>query len=264
MSDLEFTAPIYNIEIGEYNINKLVSMDVISSRINPCSLVRIYIDCLNSDYQNFQKGDPVNISLGYKEYGLWNVFNGFVIDVSRQRVIEIFTKDSMYLLEKPITITFRNVTPQEIISYCLQQAGINQFILSSDTLPKKHCFICKNMLIIDIIKMINRSWNLTDWAFYFEPEGTFYWGPWQESARYQQGTITVFEYGKNIVKLIPSDQELGVLETLLVPFVRHSTIIEINDPKYWRRDVTARVDRIRHRIEQNKARTFIEWRIQQN
>lgn len=264
MSEMEFIAPCHRIEIGDYKVNRLASLEVISSRINPCDLAQVNIDCLGVTPHDFQKNDPVKIALGYSEKGFWNVYNGLITDVSQKRTIEIFTKDNMVLLKKQISKTFVNATPQEIITFGLRAAGINQFVLSSHYLNKKHLFVAKDITVINLIKMVNRTWNLEDWSFYFEPEGTFYWGPWDDSERYRKGLITVFEYGKNIINLVPSDEETGTLETILLPFLRHSTLIEIRDSRFWRRTVTARIERIRFIMERKKARTYIEWQIRQS
>ncbi|MGE5606889.1 MAG: hypothetical protein ACM3YE_14530 [Bacteroidota bacterium] len=264
MNYQEFIAPYHRVNIGDFTVKRLDSLEIVSSRINPCDLARISLDCLEVNPEDFHKDDPVNVSLGYQEIGTWKVFDGFVQDPSKKRIIDLFCKDRMVRLGAKITKTFVNATPQEIISFGLRAAGIDQFILSSRYLNQRHLFVAKDITVIDLIKLVNRTWNLDDWAFYFEPEGTFYWGPWEESERYKRGALTVFEYGKNIINLDPSDEETGTLETILLPFLRHSTLIKIQDSRFWRRSVIARIERIRFRIEKTKTRSFIEWRIRPN
>lgn len=264
MSEQEFIAPCHRVKIGDFDVKKLVSLEVISSRINPCDLAKISLDCMDINPEDFHKDDQVKIALGYQEKGYWDVFNGFILDVSKKRDIDIYCKDWMVLLGKRITKTFKNATPQEIIAFGLQSAGISQYILSSRYLNQRHLFVATSITVIDLIKLVNRTWNLEDWAFYFEPEGSFYWGPWEDSDRYWRGLITTFEYGKNIINLVPSNEETGTLETILLPFLRHSTLIKITDTRFWRRTVTARIERLRFRMEKSKARTYIEWRIRQS
>lgn len=260
----EYISPCFEVQIGGTVYRNIENFNVYSSRINPIDHSEINIDITGIPVNAIQKDQPVEIWHGYREHGLWQIFSGKVADTSYKRVISVYCKDTMeQLRSKTITKSFVNVQPQEIIKFVLLAAGITKFTISAKNLPPKHSFIVAGKNGVEVIKLVNRSWDLNDWCFYCEPDGEFYWGPWEESKRYLQQEIITLEYGKNILDLKPSDEETGTLKTIALPFLRHSELIKIKDSRYWSQEVTARIERIQyqHGIQ---VRTFIEWRILKN
>lgn len=265
MTEIEYISPICQVEIGDYQLSRVTNLEIVSSRLNPFDVATIDIDCFGVTTSDFQVGNEVIVGTGYRENGVWNTFVGTVVDASKKRVVRVFAKDRMLSLTKQrITKTFVDATPQEILGYGLRLADVGRYQLSSRHLPKRHLFVANNITVVDLIKLVNRTWGLDDWSFYFEPDGLFYWGPWEESDRYKQDEVLVFEFGKNIFDLVPSDEETGTLTTILLPELRHSMRIRIKDNRFWQQTFEARIERIIYRFEQFKARTYIEWRIKKS
>lgn len=255
----EYISPYYELKIGAWQIRKAVRIDVLSARVLPVDLAEIEFDTLGQRVR-VAAGDPVEISLGYREKGLWLAFRGAVADVSVKRTTTVWAQDRMAVLRSSqVTQAFVDVSAHEVVQFVLSQAGITDVRLGKDLSPQRHYFVLSGQSIIDAIKLVNRTWGL-HWDFYFEPEGTFVWEPWEESLRRQQA-ITTFELGKNIIDLTPKQEDHGLLETILLPFLRHSNLIQISDPRYWEQTVQARVEQVHHRFQDGKARTIIEWAL---
>lgn len=252
---IEYIAPYFNITVGSQEIKKLQSLEHISSCITPVDLAEIK---LTSKVDSLEIGQEVIIKQGYKSKGLWQLFKGNIIDVATDNRTKLFCKDKMAQL-KEITITksFIDCTPQDILRYSLNQAGVN-YTLSSKVFRKKHHFIVRNRDIITLTKLINQAWGL-DFDFYFDDE-TYFWGSWEESPRYTKDEIVKFEYGKNIIDFTPNKDGSGILETIAVPFLKHSNIVRILHPSF---EGLAKVDRIRN-YYQDKGRCYIEWQELKN
>lgn len=260
----EYISPTAELVIGDQRLIRLQAAEVISSRMHPIDTAEIRLDIADYPADLATVGQAVQLWLGYRDKGLWPVFSGEIVDLSVKRVAVISARDAMERLRQiRITKTFLNSQPQEIIKFVLNRAGLTDAVLSGQTLPQKHTFVLAGANGIEAVKLVNRSWDLVDWRFYTDPGDRFYWGPWQESDRYRQDEIVTFEYGKNILDLIPSDARTGSLLTILLPFLRHSEVIQIVDQRFWGRTVTARIERINH-IFGPKARTKIEWRLWQS
>lgn len=258
---IEYISPCAEIEIGPWDINRIIGFDVTSSCINPVDIAEIRIP-IDDTVSAITKGMTVDIYQGYKEKGIWQLFSGTVVDVSKQQVITLYCKDRMKnLLGTKIIKAFTNVSPQEIVKFALMQAGITTFKLSSKQLARRHSFIANGINVVQVIKLVNKTWGL-DWEYYFDPEGDFYYGPWEESERYHAGEeIIVFEYGQNIVDLKPSDDGTGELRTIAVPFLRHSQIIKIVDRRFWDTEVFAKVLRVQYHYGEKRTGMTIQWQV---
>ncbi|MDR3561911.1 MAG: hypothetical protein P4N59_10820 [Negativicutes bacterium] len=261
----EYVAPYATVAVGPWVTNKTSQIQVFSSRINALDTATISIPSEGVELGSITKGMPVSVEMGYREKGLWPTFSGKVFDVSSGRTVDLYCKDHMEDLRTTfITQTFVNASPQDIVKYGLIKAGVTDFQLGSTQLAKRHHFVASNLNVIQLIKMVNRTWNLTDWAFYFEPAGQFSWGPWEESSRYNNGLpVAILEYGKNLLDLEPSDQDYGTLKTFSLPFIQHSNLLLLRDQRFWDRDVTVRIERIEY-LHSETTEMTIEWRIQQN
>lgn len=262
----EYIAPVSVAVIGPWASRKLQSVKIVSSRLNPTDTAEIYLPSGGVATGAIKKGMPVNLSLGYIEKGLWTAYSGAVEDISWGRIIAIYCRDKMERLRQTkITQSFIDATPQDVLQFALRQAGIEQVTLSSQVLPRKHHFIACGVSVIQLIKLVNSTWELEDWAFYFEPNDAFYWGPWQESGRYNGGQpMAALEYGRNILDLQPSDHETGVLKTFSLPFIRHSHLLILKDKRFWSKEVLVRVERICYTHGEKATGMVIEWRIQEN
>lgn len=249
---IEYIAPYFEIEIGSFKLNKITELSHISSRINPVDLAELEIPLTD---QQLSIGQEIIIKQGYKSKGLWQLFRGDIHNISRKKRIKIFAKDKMAKLKEiKITKSFVDCVPQDILKYSLDQAGVD-YTLSSKVFRKKHHFIARNQDVITIVKLINQTWDI-DFDFYFD-DSKFFWGAWEESPRYSNNEVIKFEYGKNIIDITPNDDCSGLLETISLPFLKHSNVIKIVHPSF---EGLAKVDRIRTDYR-NKGRCYIEWQL---
>jgi hypothetical protein len=257
-----YIAPCVSINIGGWTTDKTDRAKVTAGSANPVAVAEIAVPVEGVDVAGFQKGMPVTVYMGYREKGVWPVFSGKVEDIASERELVIYAKDRMETLRQTrITKAFTDAVPKEVIKYALAKAGVNDYALSAKAFPRKHNFIAKDLTAIQVIKLVNKTWGI-NWDFYFEPEGKFFWGAWEESARYNNGRpAATLEYGENILDLAPSDNGTGILTTFLLPFIRHSNVILIRDSRFWDTEVLAKVERVTYEHGEKTTGMEIQWRI---
>jgi hypothetical protein len=260
-----YIAPYVTVNIEGWNTNKPARVRVTAGSANPVAVAEIAIPSEGVDVSGFSKNMAVAIYMGYREKGVWPVFSGKVDDISSERELIIYAKDRMETLRQTrITKAFVDTVPQEVIKYSLAKAAAGDYALSGKAFPRKHHFIVKDLTVIQAIKLANKTWGV-DWPFYFEPEGQFCWGEWQESGRYGGGApVATFEYGENILDLEPSDNGTGILKTFLLPFIRHSNVILIRDSRFWDTEVLAKVERATYEHGESTTGMELQWRILKN
>ncbi|MCC5911315.1 MAG: hypothetical protein JJT76_12840 [Clostridiaceae bacterium] len=252
----EYISPTWEIEVGQWNIKKITSYDVYSSCINPIDLADIKIPLESKG--EIQKGMTVNIKAGYREKGMWTVFSGKVHEVLPGKSSILRCKDKMAdLKEKPIRCFFTEAVPQDVIKYCLNINGIQSFQLSGREFSKKP-FTASGINAVEVIKEVNRTWNV-NFVFYFDLQGRFFWGEVEESERYQRDIIPVLEYGRNIIEHRMNDEGEGILETIILPEISHSSKIKIIDPRFFAGEKLVEIKKLHLHHQQKKARMVLQW-----
>lgn len=257
---MQYISPIWNINIGAWTVNNMTSFDVYSARLSPTDRAKIELTKKGFPYGDITKGQKITIHQGYLGRGLWRIFAGKITDlIPRENNVTVLALDLMQDLKVKLSRSFVSPVPQDIIKYGLSAAGITNYQLSAQVFPPKPGFIAANESFVGVIKRVNDLWKIPDWGIYFDPEEKFYWGPWEESPRYQQPSIPILEYGQNILshKLSKSGTQ-GELETIALPFLRHSHRVKIIDPRYWNQPQVVRLERV-HYHHSTKARMNIEW-----
>ena len=133
METEELFYPEISAVLGGYMLNKGVEVEVYSDQASYFDWAKVRF---TPQFQaNISVGDkePGQILLGYNGV-LDTVFEGYVTPGGYNGggfKDEIVLKDKMLLLEETtISNTFLDATPQEIISYCLAQAGVTEAKLS--------------------------------------------------------------------------------------------------------------------------------------
>lgn len=223
---MELFYPGIGVQIGAYSIKKGIEIET-------CSDAESYFDWakirFTDPYQTqigIAKGDEMSIYLGYSGI-MEEVFTGYVSSPYNraQGKNEILAKDEMQRLEGvTISETFLDVTPQEIVRYLLEVAGISNFQISQEVYqPKKVVPVAKKNGI-QVLEEIRRLWQIQK-RFYFSG-GEFYWCTDPE-----QKQTYLFEYGSNIIRL---ERSMGSwkLETVSMPFIHHSQTIKVIHPAY--------------------------------
>lgn len=223
---MELFYPGIGVQIGSYSIKKGIEIET-------CSDAESYFDWakirFTDPYQTqigITKGDEMSIYLGYSGI-MEEVFTGYVSSPYNraQGKNEILAKDEMQRLEEvTISETFLDVTPQEIVRYLLEVAGISNFQISQEVYQPKKVVPVAQKNGIQVLEEIRRLWQIQK-RFYFSG-GVFYWCTDPE-----QKQTYLFEYGSNIIRL---ERSMGSweLETVSMPFIHHSQTIKIIHPAY--------------------------------
>ena len=223
---MELFYPGIGVQIGAYSIKKGIEIET-------CSDAESYFDWakirFTDPYQTqigITKGDEMSIYLGYSGI-MEEVFTGYVSSPYNraQGKNEILAKDEMQRLEEvTISETFLDVTPQEIVRYLLEVAGISNFQISQEVYQPKKVVPVAQKNGIQVLEEIRRLWQIQK-RFYFSG-GVFYWCTDPE-----QKQTYLFEYGSNIIRL---ERSMGSweLETVSMLFIHHSQTIKIIHPAY--------------------------------
>lgn len=261
----EYLAPAVEIEIGDFLVRRMAEMRLVTGRANPIDRAQIVLPVEGLDPAVVELDAPVQIRAGYREKGMWPLFSGTVSDLAWGQQVRLLCKDRMDGL-RPVRITqaFVDATPREVVARALDIAGVTNRELSDTVWDRRHYYVLSGQNVIEAIRLVNRSWGLEDWAFFFEPgpDGPFWWGPWDESPRGQGGEVLQLEHGRNVLELTPFTRERrGVVQTIFLPYLRHSQLVRIRDMRFWRRDELVRAERIFHHVTEKKARTTIEWTL---
>jgi hypothetical protein len=261
----EYLVPVVEIQIGDFLVRRTVELRLVTGRANPVDRARIVLPVQGLDPSVVELDAPVQIRAGYREKGLWPLFTGTVCDLAWSQQVRLLCKDRMDSLRSVrITQAFVDATPKDVVSKVLDVAGVTNRQISDSVQDRRHYYVLSGQNAIESIRLVNRSWGLEDWAFFFspEPDGGFWWGPWEESPRIQDGEVLRLEHGKNILELTPFNRERrGVVQTIFLPYLRHSQLVRVRDMRFWKRDVLVRAERIFHHVTEKKARTTIEWTL---
>lgn len=225
METIELFYPEICVNVGRYCFTKGIEIEVYSSQNSYFDWAKIRFTGQFKEKITIAKKEVATISLGYQ--GVFHeVFQGYVSKEydNSNGMNEILLKDDMILLEETsVTNTFLDGTPQDILSYCLGKAGISQFQLVSHSYRTRKTIPVFKKNVIDVIEFVHSLWGIHE-KFFFS-EGVFYWGE-----KPTPNTTYEFEYGENIISL---GRENGkwILETVSVPFIKHSHQIVINHPQ---------------------------------
>ena len=134
MESEELFYPEISVAIGSYALQKGVEVEVYSDQNSYFDWAKIRFTPQFQENISVKKKEPGTVMLGYNRV-LDTVFEGYVTGPysGGGYMDEIVLKDKMLLLEETIiSNTFLDVTPQEIISYCLAQAGVTETKLSAE------------------------------------------------------------------------------------------------------------------------------------
>lgn len=239
-------------------------MDVWLSRKEPADVAEFTLKTGLSAL-GLAKEAPVEIWLGYDRSKTWRVFAGYV---SEPRSPNYLCKDeALKLFKTDIVQSFQDVTPQDVIGFGLQKAGIKAFTLDNTFYPRKSGFVAAGENVSDLVKRVNATWGIVN-DQYFDGDRRFYWAPPTPRA----GAVYVYEYGQNIISLeffaerepygqraAGSTSAAGKLLTVASPFISHSQEIKI----IWPEVKTARfmVETVRHFLnDKGSLRTEIYFR----
>lgn len=215
----DFFYPEIQVNIGDYIFTKGIEAEVISSKDSYFDWAKVKFTKGFNQKLVLKRNDPIKILLGYNQE-LNEIFSGYLTKSGSSKN-EVIFKDKMIFLENTeITNTFLDVTPQEILKYSLDLAGITDYKLSEEIYSSKNIFPVYQKNIISLLNEINTNWNINN-KFFFQ-NGVFYWG-----CKHIQKYKYTFEYAKNIISLEKINDEWELV-TVSVPFIKHGDIIGID------------------------------------
>lgn len=226
MKGQELFYPEVEARIGDYIFSAGIALDIYSDKKSLYDWAKVRFTKEFQDKVNLSAMDKAEILLGYDGV-LQPVFSGYVTKSynNASSADEIILKDQMLKLGGvSVTNTFIDVLPQEIATYALNKAGVTNMKLAETTYPAKPRVSVGKKSVPEVLKLIQDLWSTGDMTACIR-DGVFYWGvtPPQENT-YQ------FVYGENIIS-ISRESGFWILETISMPFIRHSDIIQVTHPK---------------------------------
>lgn len=221
----ELYNPTMAAYIGPYCFTQGIEIEMYSSKTSYFDWSKIRF---TGEYQpeiSLAKKDDALIALGYDGV-MDEVFTGYVAQPygTGSFADEVVLKDEMLLLEETtINDTFLETTPQEMLTFFLDRAGITEMKLSPQVYPMRGRVPIRKMNVIEAINAVHSAWGIKQ-PFFFSG-GVFYWGEKPE-----QKEVYTFEYGVNILNLTRPGG-MWELETVAAPFVKHSHKINVIHPQ---------------------------------
>lgn len=217
-------SPEIRISIGNYILEEGLSFECVSSKESHSDWCKIILDDELKEYVNICDFDNASVELGYDD-DFDTLISGFVRSGADAYWKEIMIKDEMLLIERlKIKATFLGCTAQDVVKYVLSAAGIENYVLSKESYGVRDSFVVDSKNGTDVLKTINSYWGIS--ADYFFFRGTFYWG-----CKPEQEDVYVLNEYDNILDL-DMQGTLWCAETIGIPWIHHSEIVEIEHEKY--------------------------------
>lgn len=222
---MELFSPEIRVVIGGYTFSRGIELELNSCEDTYYDWAKVRFVSPFEQKVSLSRMDPASVLLGYKG-SFEKVFAGYATCdfTSGTTGNEVILKDGMMLLESvQVNNTFMAVTPQEVVSHVANQAGISSLVMDETPYQPVACLPIVQRNGVQTIQDLDTCWR-TATKFYFQG-GALHWGKADEQAK-----IYHFEYMKNIISL-QRDGGYWELQTVSVPFVRHSQMIRITHPK---------------------------------
>ena len=162
METKELFYPEISVSVGCYALQRAIEIEVYSDRDSYFDWAKIRFTPDFQEQLEVGEKEPGAVMLGYNG-SLAPVFSGYVSKTysGGGYMDEIVLKDKMLLLEETyITNTFLDVTPQDILKYCLAQAGVSEMRLSGIIYQPRAVVPIYQKNVIAIIKEIGTLWGI--------------------------------------------------------------------------------------------------------
>ena len=226
MKGQELFYPKIEARIGSYCFTSGIALEIYSDQKSTYDWAKVKFTKEFQDSVSLNRMDAAELKLGYSDT-LQTVFDGYVTKNYNHAsgADEILLKDEMLKLgETYITNTFLDTVPQEIAAYALNQAGITSMeLVVNQYLTKSRIPVVKKS-VPELLKHLQDIWSMGELTACIRDKA-FYWGVTPPQKKTYQ-----FTYGENIICL---GRESGYweLETVSIPDVRHSDMIQVSHPK---------------------------------
>lgn len=243
----------------------VVAIHTRSVRRDPLDWVDIQIDNADGQADAIEKGAGLLLALGYTTADTMPlVFAGTVDDVRRERTVTVSAVDWLGALREPRVDCWRNVTPVDVVRALLELTlGASALVTSEAELTRLGHFVCPGLTGLQALADVSRAWGL-NWDLYAEPNGSVWFGPWNESPR-AQTTPWQFESGTDLTAVIPAGPEgsRGKLVMHAQPEVQHSHTALLTDDSFGAEPALVRFETVEHLLGVDgpgpSYRTEAEW-----
>ena len=225
MEITELYYPQIAAQVGAYSFSSGIEIEISSAKSSYFDWAKIRFTGPFREKIALPRRTTASIALGYGGV-LEPVFSGYVDKPagSGTNADELCLKDETLLLEDTVIHdTFLSTTPQELIAFLLAKAGITRMKLSPKSYPVRKTLPIRQQNAVQAIHTVNAAWGIK--PHFFFSGGVFFWDETPE-----QKKIYTFQYGVNILALNRVNG-LWELETVSVPFVKHSHKINLIHPK---------------------------------
>ncbi len=220
MGETRLVTPKFRVMIGNYQIEDGIKVECFSAKSSKCDWGTVELSPELEELIRIKDADAARIELGYED-DYDTLLDGYV----KKNDSGILIRDDMVKLKRlQIKATFLDVFPQDIIRYVLMQADICDYELSAHGYGKKEVVSIDRKNGPETIAEVNAVWGISE-PYYFKNK-RFYWG-----SKDEQKDMYILEEGNTILSL----KKYGTLweaETLAVPWIHHSQLIEVRHSRF--------------------------------
>lgn len=254
------------IVIGDLRFQRAPEVWLESERHKPLTRAGVTLpDPIGNLFETLTVGQQAVIGLGLRDSAM-SVWEGTVAWVRRGE-----TKDQVMVglvgKELPLTKTtvkaaWINETPEAIVRHALRDTGldVNRIVSTGYVLPR---FTAHSISVWQLVNQVEHSCqrafdlDMSAWALWLGADG-INWGDFDED-----GNLPVIATGAGLVRHSPAGDAKGLnlVETFLVPWLRHSMLFQLTDK---RRGIDGRFRalKVRHELTDTRARTFISYGVE--
>lgn len=215
-------------------------------------------------YRSIKNAQFVEIRLGYRneDPAIWKGLVSWKRWGSTKDQIEVgvIGREEKALCSTPIIQAWENETPEAIVKWAINQAGlpVGQIDSPGVTIPR---YAASNIPVWQVARQCahtcQRSFgiDMSRWAFWMDADGKVNWGDFDE-----EGDVPVIATGAGLIKHLPATDAKGlnIVETFLLAGFRHSMKFRLQDTRRGIDD-EFRALSVRHEIKERSVRTCIGY-----
>lgn len=218
--------PDLAVQIGQYTFTQGISITVCSSCDSYFDWAKIRFTAQFEEQIQLSRLAPAEVLLGYGG-SLQPVFKGMVTHDfnAADNADEVLLQYATIKLDSTeINHVFISAQPAEVIRYCCNQSRVLDLILPTTQYPQMNYPVVRTTAL-KAIQGISKQWRIP--AKFYMLGDAFAWNPPE-----QQTQMYLFEYQRNIISLAKTGG-MWVLETVSVPFIKHSIKIAVQHPAFF-------------------------------
>jgi hypothetical protein len=251
-----------HLVVGKFQVVRCPGFWIESERHAPLTRGGITLpDPKGRLFQSIQEGEPVNISLGYRNQAPaeWKGTVAWLRPGTGKDQVEIgVVGNDLPLTATRLTQAFENEAPEAIVRWAIIEAGLTPGRIESPGVIFPRCVV-SDIPVWQVARQCchtcTRAFGLDmrEWALWMGADKTVNWGPFDEP-----GQVPVIASGANLIQHSPDSEAVmfNQVETFLLPAMRHSMRFRLTDARRGV-DGTFRAVKVRHSMQETKIRTFL-------